>query len=103
MKLTELKLRSIVKEELKKVLNEMHNNGDVIEKAREYYNQGKKQVYVNEFSADMGMSEEDLKQEIFNALDGDASYWISVFNRNGLPAQSAEDIYEVEINDPQDV
>lgn len=101
MKLTESHLRKIIKEELKKVLNESFN-ADIHDLAIEYRQQGKDFVSVEEFAQDLIKPVEQVKKDLYDMIKddmGDSQYWLSLV---GNP-QSPEEVTDVEIGDPQDI
>ena len=107
MKLTESHLRKIIKEELKKVLNESFN-ADIHDLAIEYRQQvesGQRDenvVSVEQFAKDLFKPVEQVKEDLFYMITddmGDSRYWLSLV---GDP-QSPEEVTAVEIGDPQDI
>ena len=100
-KLTESQLRKIIKEELKKVLNESFN-ADIHDLAIEYRQQGKDVVSVEDFAEDLFKPVDQVKEDLFYMITdemGDSRYWLSLV---GDP-QSPEEVTAVQIGDPQDI
>lgn len=100
-RITESQLRKIIKEELKKVLNESFNS-EIHDQAMEYRQQDKSVVSAEQFAKDLILPIKKVKEDLFYMITddmGDSRYWLSLV---GDP-QSPEEVTDVEIGDPQDI